>query len=1035
MISDNAAREIVDGKILINLNNLVAWPARTGIQRVCYEFCSRWPYLEDTIPFVEVGLDKIGLLEPDFFKYLSIYFEREDEVLADLVENHGLAVPDLSLGWLGIISARNRIVCELSVDDALKYCRCVMSLEESLNMDFFSFAAKRRPEKIFNLCHDFLSWTHPEYFAIDWQTADNVSISIANRRKYPNNFFTSTAMREQYVSRINRGDTRNYAVIAPGADGFGRTFRKSVPDTTEFVVVGTLEPRKQPLQILDVFTKLQEQGVDARLCFAGRMGWLKPDDKDRLTQAFDTYPWLRWVDGPDDAQLRSLIASSRATIYLSVAEGYGSPPIESLALGVPCIVSSEIPSVADIAPNGQIRIHPHDSIALIEAIRRLLDDCEMLALQEEIENLALPTWQEFVDGIAALVNDKMPLAAAPIKGNILSYPDTLAIIQTLERLWELDSTTLIRNLLSILLPSYYVEENTYLWENKANEGKWSNVETVLEIIKEFPTIPPNLVKEAITGSLSIASIEDSFAREWIKEIDLFLAIDSEESFEESIYTVIHKRLPGPGECKRSYSLRSGKISRIDVLIESIESDEYRNRIMQSIKNRWAQSGFNFDEGQFTPTSLEWQLRLLQAYSLRSRVDRILRLPVGPEFLDSAFHDLLGAFQSKDMDRFKAILYGGKAGKEKVILTILLSEQCVRRMHNPIVHLNIIHSLAARVGSSVNMRTEPINLAIMINNILSLPRHELIKQSSVLLSIGGDSSKSAKFAEYLVKNCVDSKNKKSEVTTNLAAGLIFFGFLNGYIDKNNPVLAWSATQLANYCCIASFKDEKNDVFPKSIMTDTFTALLRRDPSAKELEVLDEWASCSSDKRLLLAAVRLFAFRQAEIDESSLRMVLDFALDFPLIRQHWSSLTQNVQGLELATTESRKAQISVCDDRARDEFIPRLEMPSAPTTAVYENTETTNVITSIYQLLALDGESFVSKVYEVLLQRESDPSGLKHYTNQLALGNSKHSVIYDIACSEEAKKKGVDLFGLDALIAKQWRKKNWFWKIFMLFTPRY
>lgn len=558
MIGSNLVQAIVGGRILINLNNLVAWPARTGIQRVCYEFCSRWPYLEDTIPFVELGLDKIGLLEPDFFKYLSQYFEQEDEVLADLSETYGIDVSEISPGWLGIVSARNRIVCEVSVEDALKYCRCVMSLEESLNMEFFSLAAKTRPEKIFNLCHDFLSWTHPEYFGIDWRNADNVSASIANRRKYANNFFTSSAMREQYVTRINRGDTRSYAVIPPGADGFGRTFRKAVPESSEFVVVGTLEPRKQPLRILDSFIELQSEGVDARLCFAGRMGWLEPEDRERLIQAFETYSWLRWVDGPGDAALRDLIASCRATIYLSEAEGFGSPPVESLALGVPCIVSAVIPSVIDMAPNGQIRIQPQDDLALIGAVRRLLDDSEVSALQDEIQTLALPTWQGFVDGIAALVDEKAPATVSP-GGRVAGYTATLEVIRVLMRLWESDRSTLIRDLLSAALPEGD-ELNVGLWDSRAREGGWNNVEAVLQIMKALPpcVISPSLVNEAIAGRLSVGTMPASFAKDWSKTVNSLLAIDADEAFEEAIYTVVHKRTPGAGELCRSELLRTGQ---------------------------------------------------------------------------------------------------------------------------------------------------------------------------------------------------------------------------------------------------------------------------------------------------------------------------------------------------------------------------------------------------------------------------------------------------------------------------------------------
>jgi glycosyltransferase involved in cell wall biosynthesis len=553
MVNSGIAQAILRDKYLIDFNNLVSYPSRTGIQRVCYEFATRWPHIDQTIPFIQCGSDKIGLLDPDFFEYLRQYFEEEDAVLSALSKNKEVIIPEISPGWIGIISARNRIVCEMSVADALKHCRCVISLEESLNLDFYSLAAKNYPDKIFNLCHDFLSWTNPDQFRIDWRQADNVSLSLSNRRRYRNNFFTSTAMRDVYVNRINRGDKRDYAVIPPGADGMGRTFRHRAPISMEFVVVGTLEPRKQPLRILDAFILLNNQENEVRLCFAGRMGWLKEEDENRLRGAIKTYPWLRWLDSPTDSELRDLVAQARATIYLSLAEGFGSPPVESLALGVPCIVSAVIPSVLDMASNGQIRIAPEDTNALVTAIQRLMDDREVEALQRQIKTLALPTWKGFVDGIAALI-ERESTPAASLDGLSPGYRMILAEIQVLSCLWELDRSNLIRSLCKAT-GSSWGEREIEGWVEEARRAGWTNVDVTLKIMNALPRgrLPSSLVSAAIDKELPIQvhTVPGDFASAWQKQIRSLLTIEPAAEFESAIYREIHKREPGATELQRA----------------------------------------------------------------------------------------------------------------------------------------------------------------------------------------------------------------------------------------------------------------------------------------------------------------------------------------------------------------------------------------------------------------------------------------------------------------------------------------------------
>lgn len=103
------------------------------------------------------------------------------------------------------------------------------------------------------------------------------------------------------------------------------------------LVVGTLEPRKGHADVLDAFDQLWAAGHEVPLVLIGRPGW----NTDALQQRIRRHPrhaqLLFWLDGVDDGGLRAAYSQCRIAIVPSLAEGYGLPLDEALALGAPVL--------------------------------------------------------------------------------------------------------------------------------------------------------------------------------------------------------------------------------------------------------------------------------------------------------------------------------------------------------------------------------------------------------------------------------------------------------------------------------------------------------------------------------------------------------------------------------------------------------------------------------------------------------------------------------------------------------------------------
>jgi hypothetical protein len=91
-------------------------------------------------------------------------------------------------------------------------------------------------------------------------------------------------------------------------------------------------------------------------------------------------------------------------------------------------------------------------------------------------------------------------------------------------------------------------------------------------------------------------------------------------------------------------------------------------------------------------------------------------------------------------------------------------------------------------------------------------------------------------------------------------------------------------------------------------------------------------------------------------------------------------------------------------------------SAPVRSAPTKVSTSSMAGSVQDLLALTGEQFVRRAYLALLGRESDPSGLKYYTERLARGDSREQVIADLCADPEGQAYGSRIAGLQELLGR-------------------
>ena len=116
----------------------------------------------------------------------------------------------------------------------------------------------------------------------------------------------------------------------------------------QFLMVGTLEPRKGHAQVLSAFELLWGEGLDLDLVIVGKAGWMVEELVEKLDGHDKSGTRLFWYPQVDDTQLEAHYHRADALLAASEGEGFGLPLVEAAMRGLP-VIARDLPVFREVA--------------------------------------------------------------------------------------------------------------------------------------------------------------------------------------------------------------------------------------------------------------------------------------------------------------------------------------------------------------------------------------------------------------------------------------------------------------------------------------------------------------------------------------------------------------------------------------------------------------------------------------------------------------------------------------------------------------
>jgi len=228
--------------------------------------------------------------------------------------------------------------------------------------------------------HDALYETQPHLFSY-WRRAILNPIFRRSAHRATRIVTPSTASCEDILQSYQL-DRDRIAIIPNGVDTaffypirdgnqIGATTRRLGIRPPYAIFLGAIERTKNVHGLLEAYAKFRAICPDFQLLVAGK--WRSETRKGYRAELLDQVqrlalePWVKFTGYLTADDYRAVLSGAQMMVFPSFGEGFGLPPLEAMACGVP-VITSDLPVFRELYGDAILTVDPHDTQQMAQAM-------------------------------------------------------------------------------------------------------------------------------------------------------------------------------------------------------------------------------------------------------------------------------------------------------------------------------------------------------------------------------------------------------------------------------------------------------------------------------------------------------------------------------------------------------------------------------------------------------------------------------------------------------------------------------------------
>lgn len=139
--------------------------------------------------------------------------------------------------------------------------------------------------------------------------------------------------------------------------------------------VGTIEPGKNLVRLLEAFARFRQTHPQHELVLAGDRGW-KVEEVFQAIERLNLQGIARHAGHVSDQELVTLCNQAQFFVFPSLNEGFGLPPLETMQCGTP-VIASNLSSLPEVLGDAPLFVNPLDVESIAQAMCELADSPQL----------------------------------------------------------------------------------------------------------------------------------------------------------------------------------------------------------------------------------------------------------------------------------------------------------------------------------------------------------------------------------------------------------------------------------------------------------------------------------------------------------------------------------------------------------------------------------------------------------------------------------------------------------------------------------